>query len=160
GFEQSVDAFKKDGKFNYDYFSRFVRFQLGMSPRSFIEEQKRELLALRMRQMLRSGVSVSNDEIKNDFIRRNNQVTVEYVRFSVNRYEADVDVTAAEIDDYVKTNQAKLKDTYTQRKFLYEKAPKERKLRVILVKTDPGASEDAIAAAKKKAEGLAARIGK
>jgi peptidyl-prolyl cis-trans isomerase D len=159
GYEQPMPA-QKDGKFDYDLFRRFSLYQLGMSPRTFIEEQRREILAARVRNLIRSGVNVSLDEVKADFLRRGNQVNVEYVRFPVRRYETEIEPTAAEVESHVKANEAKLKELYTQRKFLYEKAPKERKLRQILVKVDPGASGDADAAAKKKAEGLAARLKK
>jgi peptidyl-prolyl cis-trans isomerase D len=159
GYEQPAPT-QKDGKFDYEQFRRFVLYQLGMSPRAFIEEQRREMLASRLRLLLRSGVNVSPDEVKSDFLRRGNQVNVEYVRFSTRRYEGEIEPTAAEIESYAKANEGKLKDLYNQRKFLYEKAPKERKLRQIVVKLDPGASADAEGAAKKKAEGLAARIGK
>ena len=59
GFEQTVPAMQKDGHFDYDTFMRFVQFQLGMSPKAFIEEQRRELLATRVRNLLRGGVNVS-----------------------------------------------------------------------------------------------------
>jgi peptidyl-prolyl cis-trans isomerase D len=160
GYEQTVPMVQKDGKFDYEQFRRFVLYQLGMSPRAFIEEQRRELLATRVRLLLRGGVNVSPDEVKTDFLRRGNQVNVEYVRFSTRRYEAEIEPTAVEIESHAKNNESKLKDLYTQRKFLYEKAPKERKLRQILVKTDPGASADGEAAAKGKAEALAARVRK
>jgi peptidyl-prolyl cis-trans isomerase D len=160
GYEQTVPMIQKDGKFDYDLFSKFVRFQLNMSPRSFIEEQRREMLAQRVRLLLRTGVNVSPDEVKTDFLRRGNQVNVEYVRFPTRRYESEIEPTAKEIESYAAANDKKLKDLYAQRKFLYEKAPKERKLRQILVKLDSGASADAEAAAKKKAEGYAARVGK
>jgi len=38
---------QKDGKFDYEQFRKFVLYQLGMSPRAFIEEQRRELMAAR-----------------------------------------------------------------------------------------------------------------
>jgi len=160
GYEQPMPAIQKDGKFDYERFRQFVTYQLGMSPRSFMEEQRREMLASRVRVLLRSGVNVAPDEVKTDFLRRGNQVNVEYVRFSTRRYENEIEPTPAEIEAYAKSNESKLKDLYTQRKFLYESAPRERKLRQILVKLDPGASPDAETAAKKKAEGLAARIKK
>jgi peptidyl-prolyl cis-trans isomerase D len=160
GYEQTVPMVQKEGKFDYEQFRRFVLYQLGMSPRAFIEEQRREMLATRVRLLLRGGVNVSPDEVKTDFLRRGNQVNVEYVRYSTRRYEAEIEPTAAEIESHAKASESKLKDLYTQRKFLYEKAPKERKLRQILVKIDPGASADGEAAARKKAEGLAARVRK
>lgn len=159
-FEQQMPVQNKDGKFDYDLFKKFSLYQLGMSPRSFIDEQRREMLAARVRNLLKDGLHVSLDEVKTDFLRRGNQVNVEYVRFPTRRYEAEIEPTAAEIEAHAKANEAKLKELYTQRKFLYEKAPKERKLRQILVKSDPGASPDGEAAAKKKAEALAARLKK
>jgi peptidyl-prolyl cis-trans isomerase D len=160
GYEQVIPMFQKDGKFDYELFRRFSLYQLGMSPRAFIEEQRREMLAHRVRGILRGGVNVSLEEVKTDFLRKGNQVNVEYVRFPVKNYENEVEPTAAEAETYAKANEQKLKDLDTQRKFLYEKAPKERRLRQILVKLDAGASADAEAAAKKKAEGLAARLTK
>jgi peptidyl-prolyl cis-trans isomerase D len=159
GYEQPLPA-SKEGRFDYENFKRFSQYQLGLSPRAFTEEQRRELLAGRMRDLLRGGVNVSLDEVKADFLRHGNQVNVEYVRFPSRRYESEIEPTAAEIDAYAKANETKLKALYTERKFLYEKAPKERRLRQILVKVDSGASKDAEEAGQKKAEALAARLKK
>jgi peptidyl-prolyl cis-trans isomerase D len=160
GFEQTVPSMQKDGRFDYELFKRFVQFQLAMTPKAFIEEQRRELLANRARQVLRGSVNVSPEEVKDDFVRKNNQVNVEYVRFPVRRYEAEVEPTPEEVKAFSDKNETKLKETYTQRKFLYEKAPKERKLRQLLVKLDPGATPEATAAAQKKADELAGRLKK
>jgi peptidyl-prolyl cis-trans isomerase D len=159
GAEQMMPV-QKNGQFDYESFRRFALYQMGMSPKAFIDEQRREMLAARVRDLIKDGLNVSADEVKSDFLRRGNQVNVEYVRFATRRYENEIEPTAEEIEAYAKANEAKLKELYTQRKFLYEKAPKERRLRQILVKTDPGASADGEAAAKKKAEGLAARLKK
>jgi peptidyl-prolyl cis-trans isomerase D len=158
GFEQMIPV-QKNGHFDYESFRRFALYQLGMSPKAFIDEQRREMLATRVRDFIRDGLSVSADEVKDEFTRRGNQVNVEYVSFPVSRYAGEIEPTPAEIDAYAKANEQKLKDLYTKNKFLYEKA-KDRKLRVILVKTDPGASGDGEAAAKTKAEALLARIKK
>jgi peptidyl-prolyl cis-trans isomerase D len=66
-----------------------------------------------------------------------------------------------EIAKYAAANQDVLKKLYDERKAaFYENQPKQRHLRQILVKleTEPTESDDAVA--KKKAEGLAARIAK
>jgi peptidyl-prolyl cis-trans isomerase D len=106
------------------------------------------------------GVNVSENEVKSEFERQSNQVNLEYVRYSWRRYEDAIELTPAETQAYAKANEKKLRELYDQRKFLYENAPKERKLRQILVKLDSGASADATAAAEKKAQGLAERIKK
>jgi len=158
GFEQLMPV-QKNGQFDYESFRRFALYQLGMSPKAFIDEQRREMLANRVRDLIRDGLSVSVDEVKSEFMRRGNQVNIEYVSYPASRYEGEIEPTPAEIDAYAKANEQKLKDRYTQNKFLYEKA-KDRKLRAILVKTDPGASGDGEAAAKTKAEALLAKIKK
>jgi peptidyl-prolyl cis-trans isomerase D len=161
GREQKASIFDDDGKFSYDHFRKFVQFQLGMTPRSFIEEQRRELLANKMRESLRSGVAISPAEVKEEWMSKADQVNVEYLRFPVHRYEAELELRADEIAKYAASNEAALKKLYDERKAaFYEKQPKQRHLRQILVKLDAQATAADDAAAKKKAEGLAARIAK
>jgi peptidyl-prolyl cis-trans isomerase D len=160
GFEQTATAMQKDGVFDYDSFVRFVQFQLGISPKAFIDQQRREMLAARVRHLLRNGVNVSEHEVKGEFERQSNQVNLEYVRFSWRRHEDGIELAPAEIEAYAKANEKKLKELYEQRKFLYENAPKERRLRQILVALDSGASPDATKAAEKKAQLLLERTKK
>jgi peptidyl-prolyl cis-trans isomerase D len=160
GYEQVAPSMQKNGHFDYDSFQRFVQFQLGMSPKVFIEEQRRELLANRVRELLRGGVNVSLDEVKREFERSGNQINLEYVRFNWRRHEDAGEIPAAEIEAHAKANEKKIKELYEQRKFLYENTAKARRLRQILVKVDKGASADASKAAEKKAQALADRIKK
>ena len=72
---------QKDGQFSYESFKTFVRIHLQQTPNAFVEEQKKEMLASRVRNLVRSSVSVSPDEVKAEFIRKNRQVNLEYIRF-------------------------------------------------------------------------------
>jgi peptidyl-prolyl cis-trans isomerase D len=98
--------------------------------------------------------------VKAEFERQGNQVNVEYVRFSSRRGEDDAEISQAEIDAYAKDNDKKLREMYDQRKFLYENVPKERKLRLLLVKVDAGAKDDISKAAETKAKALLERLKK
>ena len=151
----TVGRIQKNGKFNYEAFKTFVQYELGLNPKTFIEEQRRELLALRVRNLMRAGVKVSLDEVKADFERTGLQVNLEYLRFSNRKYESAVAITDAERTAYASKNEAKLRELYEQKKFMYEKVPKEVRVREILVKG--GAAGDA-AKAQHKAERLAAKI--
>ena len=165
GYPRPMNRVQKDGKFNYEAFKNFVQLELSLNPKSFIEEQKRELLASRVRDLMRAGVKVSADEVKADFERKGRQVNLEYLRFSNRKYEPAVVTTDAELADYASKNEPKLRELYEQKKFMYEKVPKELRVRQILVKagTGPGAAgagagpNDA-ARAQRKAEQLAAKI--
>jgi peptidyl-prolyl cis-trans isomerase D len=154
GAMHTVPRLQKDGKFNYDAFKTFLQYELGLTPKLFVQEQKRELLAARVRDLLRASVTVSDEEVKTDFVRRNRQVNLEYMRFSGSRYQPEVALTDAEIADYAAKNDAKLRQAYEQKRFVYEKVPDQRKLRQILVKV----AKDAPAAAQKAAEAKAAKL--
>jgi peptidyl-prolyl cis-trans isomerase D len=152
----TVSRVQKNGKFNYEAFKNFVQFELSLNPKTFIEEQKRELLASRVRNLMRAGVKVSLDEVKADFERSGQQVNLEYLRFSNRKYEPSVAVTDADLTAYASKNEAKLRELYEQKKFMYEKVPKEVRVRQILVKGGPAAND--AAKAQHKAEQLAAKI--
>lgn len=161
GREQKASVFEEDGVYSHDRFRKFVQYQLGMSPRAFIEEQRREMLANRMRESLRAGVAVSPAEVKEEWVRQADQVNVEYLRFPLHRYEAEIELHPDELAKYAAANQDDLKKTYDDRKAaMYEKQPKQRHLRQILVKLASDASEEDTQAAQKKADALAARIRK
>ena len=132
---------QKDGKFDYDCFTRFSQFQLGMSPKAFIDSSGASCWPHRVRNLLRGGVNVSEDEVKAR-LRAAGQPGEPGVRPlpvpAATR--TTVEPTPAEVEAHAKANEAKLKQLYDQRKFLYENSPKERRLRQILVKLDTGAS--------------------
>jgi peptidyl-prolyl cis-trans isomerase D len=148
----------KDGAYNYEAFKTFVRVNLQQTPNAFMEEQKRELLAARVRNLVRSSVNVSPEEVKSEFIRKNRQINLEYIRFSGRRYEAEVAPTEEEITAFAKKNEAKLKELYEQKKFIYEKAPDQRRIREILIKVAHDADEKADKAAREKADALVEKL--
>jgi len=160
GYPRSAQNMTKEGKFNYDAFKNFANYELGLTPQGFIDEEKKELLAARVRDLLRGGVTVSPSEVKAEYLRKNTQVNLEYVRFASRSTEDEVQPSEAEIADYAAKNEAKLKAMYDERKFVYEKVPRELKLRQILVKVDHDAKPEVDKAALARAEALAARVKK
>ncbi len=157
GYPRAINRVQKEGKFNYEAFKNFVQYDLSLNPKTFIEEQKREILASRVRDLLRAGVKVSLDEVKADFDRKGRQVNLEYVRFSNRKYEPAVVIADSELGDYASKNEAKLREAYEQKKYMYEKVPKELKLRELMLKTAAAGAGDP-ARIQHKAEQLAARI--
>ncbi len=93
-------------------------------------------------------------------MRRGSQVNLEYVPFTGRAYEDTLEPTPAEIADYAAKHGDELKKTFDERKFVYEKMPKELRLRQILVKLAPDAAADVEKATLKKAEAIAARVRK
>jgi len=161
GREQKLPYVENEGKFSYDNFRKFVQYHLGMSPKSFIEQQRRELMAVRMRDLLRSGVGVSADEVRENYLRQSDRVNLEYLRFPIHRYENEVELRPDEIAAYTKASDEKLKKLYDQRKTaLYDKQPKQRKLRFLLLAVASDADPDKLAEVGKRADAMAVRVRK
>ncbi len=147
--------FSGEAGFNYDDFTRFVRYY-GFTPASFLQMQQRELQAERVRNFLKEGVAVSPAEVKAEWEHRNTQVNLEYLRFPVSRYEAEVIPTEEEIAAYATANEEALKASYEKDKaFRFSKLPKERKLEVVRVELTSEATEADKAAAVAKLQPLA-----
>jgi peptidyl-prolyl cis-trans isomerase D len=149
----------KNGKFDYDRFKTIAQNQLGVTVRHLVEIQQRELLANQVRQLLRVGVKVSPEEVKQQYIEHGLQVNLEYARFGERKYEEEVgEPTAAEIDAYVKAHPDELKKQYEERAFLYKNVDKQARLRHIVVDAPKQAPDTAAQAAKSKLDGALGRI--
>ena len=161
GREQKLPYVEKDGVFSYEHFRKFVQYHLGMTDRSFIDQQRREMMAVRMRDYLRAGVGVSVDEVKGEYMRQADRVNLEYLRFPIHRYEAEIELRPEEVEAYAKANEDKLKKLYDQRKVaIYDKQPKQRRLRYLLVAVPSDADPDKTAEKGKQADALAVRLRK
>ena len=160
GVPRRVDSYVyKDGKFDYDRFKMVSQNQLGVTVQHFIEIQKREMLADKLREALRVSSKVSPDEVKQEFEQRGLQVNLEYGRFPERRYEEDIpDPTPAEVDAYVKAHEADLKKQYDERAFLYKNLEKQAKLRHIVVDAPKQIPAEQSEAAKVKLSNALAKI--
>jgi peptidyl-prolyl cis-trans isomerase D len=149
----------KDGHLDYDRFRMVTQNQMGLTVLHFEEQQQRELLADKVRQLMRIGAKVSADEVKQQFVERGLQVNLEYARYPSRRYEDEVgDPTPAEIDAWVKAHEAELKKQYDDRAFLYKNLEKQARLRHVVVDAGKDAPKKDADAAKAKLDGALAKI--
>lgn len=147
--------FLNDDVFDYERFRKFCLHEIGLTERRFIEHQRRELLAEKMRDLVRRSARVSEEEVVSDFAARQLQVDLEYVRFAGRKFAAGADVRPDEIDAFVTKSREKIKERYHTRKFLYTKLPREVRARVMRLRATGKA--DAVKA-KARADALAARV--
>lgn len=160
GVPRRVDSYVyKDGKFDYERFKMISQNQLGVTVSHFIEIQKREMLADKLREALRVSSKVSPDEVKQEFEQRGLQVNLEYGRFPERRYEEEIpDPTPAEIDAYVKAHEVELKKQYDERAFLYKNLEKQARLRHIVVDAPKQIPAEQAEAAKIRLSNALAKI--
>lgn len=145
----------KDDEFDYDRLSRMVRYYFRVTVRKFKEYQRRELLAEKMRDFLRTSVKVSVDEVEADFIHRNTRVKLDFVRFAPEDYRQQVDLAKDKIADFATKQSKELKSFFETNRGRYKNRPRELRVHTVAFAFTDAASK---AAAKAKAEASLKRL--
>ena len=149
----------KDKKFDKKQFEKMLRRMTSLSPTDFREWQTKELLASRMRDLIRSRARVSEEEVFEQFARDKSTATIDYVKFDYRWYLELVDASPKKVDAWVEKNGELLNKTWDSRKGQF--LPECRVTRHLLVKLDDAtASDEEKAAAHKKIDAAAERIKK
>jgi peptidyl-prolyl cis-trans isomerase D len=149
----------KTKQFDMKIYERQLRMIVGRSPNEFREEQTREALAAKVRELVTAPVRVSDEEAFQLYSDAKSSATVTYVAIKqswVDRWA--VKVTPGDVDKWLadKAN-AELVDT-TAKGREEEDTPKENHIRHILVRLPPNASEDDVRAAAQKLGDAKARV--
>jgi peptidyl-prolyl cis-trans isomerase D len=96
-----------------ELFGRVVRSTTNRSPKEFMKMQARELLAARMRDLVRSRIRVSEDEAFDAYEREKSKAVIRFVKIDsdwVARYLTDVDDAA--IDKWASDNKAQVDEAW------------------------------------------------
>ena len=183
----SIPLFVENGKFiGMELYQRQVTGPLGYnSAAEFEEDLSREIALTKMESALQNSVLLSPKAVDAEYRRANENAKVRYVLLPAGQIDS-VTVTPAEVEAYYKANQAdythgeqrkvryiladyakirsEIKPTDAELRRLYEqnkdnyRRPASAHVLHILVKSEPGATPQADAAAKAKAEALVAQL--
>lgn len=146
------------GKFNLESYRKFVRNYLQITEEAFEEQQRLELVAKRIRQILVSGVRISAEEVKAQYERENDSVTLEYLTFSPVRLGAALVTSPAAVAEWTAAHQDEVTQYYETNKFRYTGLEKQVRARHILIKATSDADEATKQAAKARVDELMTRI--
>ena len=150
---------QKTKQFDMKVYERSIRMLVGRSPTEFREEQGRELLASKVRDLVRAPVRVSEPEALETYVAEKSSATVKYVpvrqtyvaRYAVRPTAADVDAWSKD-----KANEGLVDAAVKSRKD--DDAPKANHIRHILIKTPPEATDEQRGEALTKLAQAKARI--
>ena len=137
GFKDS-----KTKKFDQKTYERTVRMYTGRSPQDFRDWQKVELLAGKVRDVIRAPVRISDTEAYGRYVAEKSNAALEYVEVGsdfVKRYAPEP--TPAELDAWEKdaAKKKQVDDEVAAKKEAY--TPKDKHIRHVLVKITPDASD-------------------
>jgi peptidyl-prolyl cis-trans isomerase D len=164
------EYFKADGAIDQDRLSGTLA-QHNLSVQDFIDQTKQQLYVERLRQIILDSVVVTRSDVEQEFKRRGEKVQVDYVVLKPAMFDAQVQVSPAEVEAYYKTakgmyntpetkslaivliNTANLESSITptdaELQIVYNqsldrfRSPEQVKVRHILLKTDPSKQGDA-----------------
>jgi peptidyl-prolyl cis-trans isomerase D len=145
--------------FDYKVYDRVVRQFSNRSPTEFKAMQRDELLAARVRDLIRSRVRVGDDEAFTTYQREKSTVTVRFATFRRNWFAHHaLDTSPAAVDAWAKDHKEEIDRVFETRKSQY--LPECRSARHVLVKIPPGATDEQKAEARTKIDSVLERVRK
>jgi peptidyl-prolyl cis-trans isomerase D len=128
----------KDGKFNVEFYKRWVASTNSSVP-VFEDRLRKVFLGDELRGLLVSSVQVSDPEVEAEYWRRNAKVNLEYVEINPAEVPGAKPPAPAEVAAWKKANQKKIEEHWNTKKFLYF-ARKQYHLRQIALRLPPKAA--------------------
>jgi peptidyl-prolyl cis-trans isomerase D len=151
-------SFKDDNdKFDLESYQKFVRHYLQTTEENFVEQQRREIIAERMRQIIAGSVRISADEVRQAYNRENDTAQIDYVRLIPSYFSDKLEPTVEELKQWAETHTDEVAQYYETNKFRYTNLEKMVRARHIMIKVPSEASEGEKKAAKTSIERLLRR---
>jgi peptidyl-prolyl cis-trans isomerase D len=92
-------AFQANGQFNPSRYLQVLR-QLRLTPAEFEQSQREDLLLGKLENLIKDGVQVTEEEVKQTFIHDKEQVNVEYIRVDPAQFVPQVELSDADLLAY------------------------------------------------------------
>ncbi len=144
-------------KFDYKIYERVVRQFTNRSATEFKAMQREELLAARMRNLVRSRVRIGDGEALAAYKREKSSATIRYVSLHRDWFaQRFVDTSASAVDAWAKSHEEEVGRVWETRKSQY--TPECRDARHILVKVAEEATTEQKAEAKARIESVLKRV--
>lgn len=154
---REISLFQKNGQFDPETYKRYVTNYEGTTPRKFEERMRRDLLAQKSLELAMAAVTVSDDEVKSEFLKSGEAASIAWVRFAPAQFRDQVEVTDAEVAKTLAERQDEVRKRYDDNKWRWLQ-PKGIKARRLFEPVPQDATAEVEAAAKKKVEDAAAAL--
>ena len=102
---QQIREFQEGGRFSRDEYLKVLR-QLRLDPGQFEAEVRRQLVRRKMETLIKEGVKVSDEELRQAYAQRHERVRAAWASAEVKPVMASIKVADADLEPYVKAHQA------------------------------------------------------
>jgi peptidyl-prolyl cis-trans isomerase D len=117
---QQIREFQENGRFSRDEYLKVLR-QIKLDPGEFEKEVRRQLIRRKMETLIKQGVKVSDEEIRQTYRQRHERVRAAWAYADVKPVMAAVQVADEDLEPYVKAHQPQFS------------RPERRKLQYVIV---------------------------
>ncbi len=100
-------AFAGDTFIGMDKYTNEVQARFQMSVPEFESEIKKELLQQKFQQLVTDGLTVSDDEVRAEYLRANEKIKLDYVLIKPDDLQAKIEASDAELGVYFEKNKAR-----------------------------------------------------
>lgn len=99
----TTPAFQRDGQFDFETYQELLRSN-NLIPSEYENEERKQMIADTLRNMINAGVQVSDDEARHAYNLRNERVGLRYLEVPYSDFSAKVAPTENQIADSYKKN--------------------------------------------------------
>jgi peptidyl-prolyl cis-trans isomerase D len=150
--------FGKDKEFDAEEYKRLVNGVYNTTEARFEQQLRKELLASRMEEILGAAQHVSETELKDSFMSKNDRVDLEFLRVDPAFFKDDVsEPTDAEVSTWLAANKPRVEAFYNEHINRYRQGKKVN-ARHILIKVKDTAPDEEKKAARAKIEAALKRV--
>jgi peptidyl-prolyl cis-trans isomerase D len=100
-------AFAGDTFIGMDKYTTEVQARFQMSVPEFESEIKKELLQQKFQQLVTDGITVTDDEVRAEYLRANEKIKLDYVLIKPDDLQAKIEASDAELGPYFEKNKAR-----------------------------------------------------
>ncbi|MEW6270843.1 MAG: SurA N-terminal domain-containing protein [Thermodesulfobacteriota bacterium] len=128
-------GFAPGGRFDKDYYVRVLR-SIGLTPGQYEEMRREDLAAERLQALVQDGVTVGDQEVRDEVLAREERRTVAFVKFAAADETAAVEVTDEALQKYFEDNKARYTEPEKAKVELLAYAPDKFEGRVEVAEED------------------------
>lgn len=105
---KSYPYFQREEKFDRDLYLRFLQV-IRIDPHQFEEQVRNDLRTKKLLHQLVEGITISDEELREEYIKGNEQVRVKYLLFKGEDFKKGLTVEEKEVEDYFLAHREELK---------------------------------------------------
>ncbi len=96
--------FQKEGKFDDRIYQQVLRYGLGITPKDFERHTRESLMITGLFKKFTQGITVSDEEVLNEFKKENEKIKVAIIAFNNKDFESEIQVNPQVVSDYFDKN--------------------------------------------------------